>query len=196
MLHQTTDIVVVMLHWSKEYAPLPPKGDRDIAKELSMFGVNLIIGTHPHVIQGHECVKKTMTVYSLGNFLFPKTGIPVLEDFLSTGKPTQKGVQEYIDGMRNIFNPSQLAYVFRVKLTRKGIHSAEYLPISIENNPGTNCLQPTPISSNWTPFCNKFDLYCYVFDATYAKSEEMTDEVEYQLPKRNSECILEPSGSN
>ena len=51
MLHQTTDIVVVMLHWSKEYAPLPPKGDRDIAKELSMFGVSLIIGTHPHVIQ-------------------------------------------------------------------------------------------------------------------------------------------------
>ena len=54
-LKQRVDIVVVLMHWSRELSLLPPLGIRDIAQSLSIFGANIIIGTHPHVIQVRQC---------------------------------------------------------------------------------------------------------------------------------------------
>ena len=50
-LKQKVDIVVVMMHWSRELSLFPPLGIRDIAQSLSVVGANIIMGTHPHVIQ-------------------------------------------------------------------------------------------------------------------------------------------------
>ena len=50
-MKKRADIVVVLMHWSRELSLIPPLGIRDIARLLSIFGANLIIGTHPHVIQ-------------------------------------------------------------------------------------------------------------------------------------------------
>ena len=50
-LKQRVDIVVVLMHWSRELSLFPPLGIRDIAQSLSVVGANIIIGTHPHVIQ-------------------------------------------------------------------------------------------------------------------------------------------------
>ena len=50
-LKKKVDWVVVLLHWSRELSLMPPIGVRDIAKLLKIFGANLIIGGHPHVIQ-------------------------------------------------------------------------------------------------------------------------------------------------
>ena len=50
-LKRRVDIVVVLMHWSRELSLLPPLGIREIAQALSIFGANIIIGTHPHVIQ-------------------------------------------------------------------------------------------------------------------------------------------------
>ncbi len=50
-LKKSVDIVVIMLHWSKELMPVPPKGIRDIANFLNLVGADLIIGDHPHVVQ-------------------------------------------------------------------------------------------------------------------------------------------------
>ena len=50
-LKKVVDVVVVLMHWSREYSLLPPMGIREIAKALYFYGANLIIGSHPHVIQ-------------------------------------------------------------------------------------------------------------------------------------------------
>ena len=50
-LRKKVDRIVVLLHWSRELSLMPPMGIRDIAKLLKIFGANLIIGGHPHVIQ-------------------------------------------------------------------------------------------------------------------------------------------------
>ena len=50
-LRKKVDRIVVLLHWSREYSLMPPFGVRDIAMLLKIFGANLIIGGHPHVIQ-------------------------------------------------------------------------------------------------------------------------------------------------
>ena len=50
-LKKVVDIAVVLMHWSREYSLLPPTGIREIAKSLSLYGADVIIGSHPHVIQ-------------------------------------------------------------------------------------------------------------------------------------------------
>ena len=57
------------MHWGNEYTNEPTNSQRDIAKYLSDLGVDLIIGTHPHVVQPIEYVGDTLVIYSLGNFI-------------------------------------------------------------------------------------------------------------------------------
>ena len=64
------DIIIVYLHWGREYAAIPLESQRRIGEYLSYLGVKLIIGSHPHVLQGHEWINNTLVVYSLGNFVF------------------------------------------------------------------------------------------------------------------------------
>ena len=50
-LKRKVDIVIVLLHWGKELTPLPALSTRVAARDLKLAGANVIIGTHPHVIQ-------------------------------------------------------------------------------------------------------------------------------------------------
>ena len=49
---------------------IPNEEQREMAVELKKMGVDLIIGSHPHVMQGHEWLNDTLVHYSLGNFVF------------------------------------------------------------------------------------------------------------------------------
>lgn len=62
--------VIVMPHWGVEYSPEPSSAQRELAKEMVFAGANLIIGSHPHVVQGIEMISGVPVVYSLGNFVF------------------------------------------------------------------------------------------------------------------------------
>ena len=64
-----TDVIIVSMHWGEEYIFEPTKEQKEIAEYLSSLGVNLIIGSHPHVIQPVGYVNDTLVIYSLGNFL-------------------------------------------------------------------------------------------------------------------------------
>ena len=64
------DIMIVSIHWGNEleYYPLPYQQEwGHIAVDL---GADLVIGHHPHVIEGIECYNGVNIVYSLGNFCF------------------------------------------------------------------------------------------------------------------------------
>jgi poly-gamma-glutamate synthesis protein (capsule biosynthesis protein) len=69
------DAVIVFLHWGTEYDTVPSKSQTDIAQYLIDRGADLIIGSHPHVIQRMEwiktdsCSKDRIVVFSLGNFV-------------------------------------------------------------------------------------------------------------------------------
>jgi len=64
------DIVVAEFHWGVEYKPNPIKSQIDVAHEAIKSGANLVLGTHPHVVQGMENYQNTPILYSLGNFIF------------------------------------------------------------------------------------------------------------------------------
>ncbi len=63
------DILIVSMHWGNEYTHIPTWYQKDAAQFLSEQGVDIIIGTHPHVIQPIEYINNTLVVYSLGNFI-------------------------------------------------------------------------------------------------------------------------------
>ncbi|WP_336822350.1 CapA family protein [Sporosarcina sp. USHLN248] len=62
------DIIAVSIHWGDEYALIPTDFQKELAKELSNAGADIIFGHHPHVLQKHEQIGHTSVFYSLGNF--------------------------------------------------------------------------------------------------------------------------------
>ncbi|AWN22695.1 hypothetical protein DKM44_05145 [Deinococcus irradiatisoli] len=60
--------VVVGVHWGAEYGPVTAR-QRRVAAQLAAAGATLIVGSGPHVLQGHAFVGRTLVLYSLGNLL-------------------------------------------------------------------------------------------------------------------------------
>jgi len=63
------DVVIVSMHWGEEYTHEPTYSEKREAQYLASLGVDLIIGSHPHVIQPVDFIEDTLVIYSLGNFV-------------------------------------------------------------------------------------------------------------------------------
>lgn len=64
------DIVIVYTHWGNEYELIQTETQTSIARSFIDSGADLIIGSHPHVVQPMEIYKNKAIFYSLGNFVF------------------------------------------------------------------------------------------------------------------------------
>jgi len=64
------DFTVVYTHWGKEYETVPQKNQTDLAHNFVDSGADVVIGSHPHVVQSVEKYKDKYIFYSLGNFIF------------------------------------------------------------------------------------------------------------------------------
>jgi poly-gamma-glutamate capsule biosynthesis protein CapA/YwtB (metallophosphatase superfamily) len=65
------DVIIVFPHWGGEYQSLPSKSQKAIADLCFRYGAQLVIGSHPHVVQPMEWhrEKNQVIAYSLGNFV-------------------------------------------------------------------------------------------------------------------------------
>ena len=63
------DVLLVSMHWGVEYQNQPNEEQKRQAEYLSKLGADIIIGTHPHVIQPVTYIDDTLVIYSLGNFI-------------------------------------------------------------------------------------------------------------------------------
>ena len=79
-LKDNNNVVIINFHWGNEnqYSPI------DAQKQLARFaidnGADIILGHHPHVIQGIEQYKNRIIAYSLGNFCFGGNSNPKDKD--------------------------------------------------------------------------------------------------------------------
>lgn len=73
-LKEKVDIVILAPHWGYEFVHYPPGGVILEARTFVDAGADMIIGSHPHVIQGKERYKDALIFYSLGNFIFDLRG--------------------------------------------------------------------------------------------------------------------------
>jgi hypothetical protein len=69
------NLIILFLHWGTEYDTIPSKTQTDLAQYFFSIGVDLIIGSHPHVLQKMVWYKNVaplkdgIIVYSMGNFV-------------------------------------------------------------------------------------------------------------------------------
>lgn len=68
-IRDKVDVLIVSMHWGEEYTHTPTNFEKEKAKYLASLGVDIIIGTHPHVVQPVEWIDNTLVFYSLGNFI-------------------------------------------------------------------------------------------------------------------------------
>lgn len=73
------DYVFVMVHWGIERDERPQEYQRTLGRQYIDAGADLVIGSHPHVLQGVEYYQGKAIIYSLGNFIFgssiPRTAL-------------------------------------------------------------------------------------------------------------------------
>lgn len=63
------DVLIFAMHWGIEYTHTPTAYQIDMANFLSENGVDIIIGTHPHVVMPVTWINNTLVIYSLGNMV-------------------------------------------------------------------------------------------------------------------------------
>lgn len=70
-----TDMQIVIIHWGVEYSRNETEFQRQLAQKLCDAGVDIIIGSHPHVVEPVETItssnddNETLVIYSLGNYI-------------------------------------------------------------------------------------------------------------------------------
>jgi poly-gamma-glutamate capsule biosynthesis protein CapA/YwtB (metallophosphatase superfamily) len=75
MKSQGAEAIIFVIHWGNEFERKPNVHQKSIASELCDYGVDVILGSHPHVIQPIEFItskktgKRSLVAYSMGNFI-------------------------------------------------------------------------------------------------------------------------------
>ncbi|NGM84537.1 CapA family protein [Paenibacillus sp. 7124] len=69
------DIVAVVVHWGKERMDEPNEVQQSLGRSFIDAGADLVIGGHPHVLQGLEPYKGKWIAYSTGNFIFTRSAL-------------------------------------------------------------------------------------------------------------------------
>lgn len=67
---EQADIVIVYIHWGQERMETPLEYQKNLARAYIDNGADIVLGSHPHVLQGLEFYKDKVIAYSLGNFIF------------------------------------------------------------------------------------------------------------------------------
>jgi len=74
--------VLIMPHWGTEYEAIHSASQENLAHSWIDAGADIVIGSHPHVIEDAEMYKNRPIFYSIGNFVFDQTW----------SEPTQRGL--------------------------------------------------------------------------------------------------------
>ena len=103
---KNADFTAVYLHVGTEYAPEPDKNQIHYSRLAIDAGADLVLGSHPHVVQNVEIYKGKYILHSLGNFIFDQLW----------SRETREGV------------------IAGIYMGEKGVERIEFLPIYINDN--------------------------------------------------------------
>lgn len=97
------DLLIVSLHWGKEGSTVVRKQETELAHLLIDSGVDVIVGHHPHVVQGIEMYKGKPIFYSLGNFFFTTSRSEICnKTMLMTARYNNKGELKSVEAVPGI----------------------------------------------------------------------------------------------
>ncbi len=64
------DVVIPFMHWGWERETTASERQQKLARKMIDAGADIVVGSHPHVVQGAQIYKGKPIIYSLGNFVF------------------------------------------------------------------------------------------------------------------------------
>ncbi|MBR5566467.1 MAG: CapA family protein [Roseburia sp.] len=111
------DFLAVYVHWGIEREAYPQEYQTDIAKNCFAAGADLVIGAHPHVLQGIEFIDGKPVFYSLGNYVFSqeiaKTALVKVEIY-PDGEVSYRLIPAYAKGGKTqLFNGEEAEELFQ-----------------------------------------------------------------------------------
>ncbi|MGF6949610.1 poly-gamma-glutamate capsule biosynthesis protein CapA/YwtB (metallophosphatase superfamily) [Neobacillus sp. B4I6] len=123
-----SDVVVMSIHWGNEYKRMPTKEQKDLAKFLANEGVDIIFGSHPHVLQPMEWIKtaegkRTFVIYSLGNFISAQHG-----DYKDIGGLTTIDITKHVSEKGTTIDFSNPAF-YPTYVASKKNHNFRVVPL-------------------------------------------------------------------
>lgn len=89
-----SDVLVVSFHWGQELTNIPKEYQIELAHQVIEAGADLVLGHHPHVIQGLEIYKGKVIAYSLGNFIFGSYSENARESMLLEFQAGKNGIEQ------------------------------------------------------------------------------------------------------
>lgn len=89
------DIVILMVHWGDEYPSWPSPQQVRLGESFIRSGASLVIGHHPHVLQGVQRKGKGVIAFSLGNFVSDMSTRRCRETAILSVRLYNKGVKEF-----------------------------------------------------------------------------------------------------
>lgn len=125
------DYVVLMMHWGGQGGHLITPRQRELARVIAEAGCDVVVGMHPHVLQGIEFFGKVPVFYSIGNFAFP------------SGRPDARE-----------------SMIVRLTFGTQGLESAEIVPAEISSQGAPHIatgLEGQGILSHLDGFCRMFN---------------------------------------
>ena len=87
--------VILYPHWGKEYQATSGYMQKSLARKFIDQGADLIVGSHPHVIQDIEMYKNKLIFYSLGNFIFDQYFLKEAQTGLMVGLSKNESLLTY-----------------------------------------------------------------------------------------------------
>ncbi|WP_160718442.1 CapA family protein [Isachenkonia alkalipeptolytica] len=166
------DIIVFFLHWGNEYQREPSGYQTQLANKLSELGVDVIFGSHPHVVQPMDIIEndghETLVVYSMGN-LISNQREETLRNYTSNAEYTEDGLMVHAT-----FEKSSLSE--EIERT-----SVEYTPLWVHRyNEGSGFgYEVLPVAETIDNF-EDFDI----------QSEDLRDRIRTSL-ERTEEIVLQ-----
>ena len=122
---QGAQIVIVSFHWGLERENYPTENQVNLAHSAIDNGADLVLGHHPHVLEGIEVYNGKNIVYSLGNFCFGGNSNPADKDTMIFQQTfTVENGELAADNVTNI------------------------IPCSVSSESGYNNYQPTPLEGD------------------------------------------------
>ncbi|MCD8199416.1 MAG: CapA family protein [Coriobacteriaceae bacterium] len=121
------DLIIGMFHWGIEGDYAPDSEQVSMAHEAIDEGVDLVLGAHPHVLQGIECYNDRYICYSLGNFCFGGNDNPM-------------------DYNTMIFQQTFTFVGGVLVMDDENLEDIDVVPCSVSSSTSTNNYQPTPLT--------------------------------------------------
>lgn len=118
-------LIIVSFHWGEEYEFYPNEAQKKLGHFVIDEGADLVLGHHPHVIQGIENYENKYIVYSLGNFCFG-------------GNLNPKDKDTFIFQQTFTFEKLEEDYESRINI----------IPCSVSSRTDRNDFQPMPLEGD------------------------------------------------